>query len=170
MPFVPISIEDYIKIHLKSNPSEKEAECRRLLKATLEDFKNGVKCYCGNDIWVIGSAMVGNMCFTCITGEATPDADYEIDQAMKKNANVQGRRHIDSLLSTKFGGLFGDDGYEINTDLIGKPSLCLTCVHDDGPDDELLCAMNRNEQKDQDDFICGAYEAKYDSSDDSLPF
>jgi hypothetical protein len=33
---------------------------------------------------VIGSAVVGNACFTCITGEAMPDNEYEIDEACEK--------------------------------------------------------------------------------------
>jgi hypothetical protein len=44
--------------------------------------KRRVTCRCGNPIWVIGSAVVGNACFTCITGEALPDDDFEIDEAM----------------------------------------------------------------------------------------
>ena len=31
---------------------------------------------------VPGSAFAGNACFTCITGEAYPDGDYEIDEAI----------------------------------------------------------------------------------------
>jgi hypothetical protein len=40
-----------------------------------------VKCDCGNSLWVIGSAVAGNACFTCITHESVPDKDYEIDEA-----------------------------------------------------------------------------------------
>jgi len=40
---------------------------------------------CDNDIWVIGSAVVGNSCFACITGESMPDSDYEIDATVEKN-------------------------------------------------------------------------------------
>ena len=79
--FIPISIEDYVKLHLKSNPKDSRKEITNYLEATLKDYKDGVKCACGNPIWVIGSAMAGNFCFTCITGEAYPDDDYEIDKA-----------------------------------------------------------------------------------------
>jgi len=34
---------------------------------------------------VIGSAFVGNACFTCITGEADPSDDYEIAEACDKS-------------------------------------------------------------------------------------
>ena len=39
-------------------------------------------CECGEPIWVIGSAVAGHACFTCITGEATPSGDYEIDEVL----------------------------------------------------------------------------------------
>jgi hypothetical protein len=85
--FVPISIDEYVKKHLKINPLENEKDLRKFLNTALAAFKRGVKCYCGNDIWVIGSAMAGNSCFTCITGESFPDKDYEIDEALPKNVN-----------------------------------------------------------------------------------
>lgn len=83
MGFVSISIDKYIKKHLASNPSENEKDLKKRLNSALNDYKNGVKCTCGNNIWVIGSASVGNGCFTCITGESYPDSDYEIDSAIK---------------------------------------------------------------------------------------
>ncbi len=65
--------------HDEPGTSRKEIETG--LEAALKDYKSGVKCDCGNPIWVIGSAITGNACFTCITGEAVPDSDYEIDEA-----------------------------------------------------------------------------------------
>lgn len=67
------------------------------LKSALKDYRNRIKCSCGNDIWVIGSAVVGNSCFTCITGESEPTDDYEIDSAIKKQADRKGQRHIDKM-------------------------------------------------------------------------
>ncbi len=68
MGFKKISIEKYVELHLKSNPSENKNDLEKRLKSALEDYRNRIKCSCGNDIWVIGSAAVGNTCFTCITG------------------------------------------------------------------------------------------------------
>jgi hypothetical protein len=80
--FVPISIEEYVELHLKDNPDTSREEITLALKDALEDYKRGAKCpNCGNSIWVIGSAFAGNACFTCITGEAFPEDDYEIDEA-----------------------------------------------------------------------------------------
>lgn len=89
MAFIPISKEKYIKIHLKSNPSMKENEIRQALNTALKAYKNGEKCNCGNDIWVIGAAFVGNRCFTCITGESDPSDDYELKEAIIKNQSIR---------------------------------------------------------------------------------
>ncbi|WP_339925623.1 hypothetical protein [uncultured Cyclobacterium sp.] len=160
MEFTPISIKEYVKKHLKNNPSENEKDLRKRLEAALADYKEGVKCSCGNDIWVIGSATVGNSCFTCITGESDPNNDYEIESAIIKRISVRGRRHIDDIPPSEINGFFDDDGYEISTDLIQKPSLCITCVHNDNPQEEILCNLTRIDQKDAKEFICFGYKER----------
>ena len=112
MSFTPISIKEYVKKHLKNNLSENEKDLRKRLHTALADYKRGVKCSCGNDIWVIGAATVGNSCFTCITGESDPNNDYEIESAINKN-NTPGRRHIDEIRPAQIAGFFDNDGYEI---------------------------------------------------------
>ena len=84
MGFKPISIVEYVKMHMENNPNENEKDLRERLDAALADYQKGEKCSCGMDIWVIGSASVGNSCFTCITGESFPTADYEIESAIRK--------------------------------------------------------------------------------------
>jgi len=158
MGFISISIDKYIKKHLENNPSVNEKDLKKRLNSALADYNNGVKCSCGNDIWVSGSASVGNGCYTCITGESSPEGDFEIDSAIKKLESTMGRRHIDQMDKTQIHGFFDDDGYEINTELIKKPSLCLTCVYNEFPKEEILCIMNRYDQKDEKEFKCGAYE------------
>jgi hypothetical protein len=160
MGFVPITTDKYVAMHLENNPTEKEADLRKRLESALNDYKNGIKCSCGNDIWVIGSVSVGNSCFTCITGESHPTDDYEIDSAIKKRENKKGRRHIDDIDPTKIAGFFDDDGYEINSDLIKKPTLCLICKNDDNPEEEMLCNMTRFDQKDDNEFKCFAFNKK----------
>ncbi len=158
MGFKRISIDKYIKLHLKNNPTENKVDLERRLKNALKDYREGVKCSCGNDIWVIGSASVGNSCFTCITGESMPVDDYEIESAITKRENRIGQRHIGEINPKEIHGFFDDDGYEINSDLIKKPTLCLTCIHDDDPNEESLCNMNRFDQKDDKEFKCFAYK------------
>jgi hypothetical protein len=81
--FAPISIEEYVDLHLRSNPEDTREDVTARLRSALQDHHRGVRCSCGNPIWVIGSAVMGNACFTCITGEAVPYEDYEIDQAIE---------------------------------------------------------------------------------------
>jgi hypothetical protein len=79
--FTPISIEAFVSKHLKSNPHEDRDSITASLKDALDAYKRGVTCSCGASLWVIGSAVSGYGCFTCITGEVVPDSDYEIDEA-----------------------------------------------------------------------------------------
>jgi hypothetical protein len=81
--FAPISIEEYVSLHVKNNPDEDRELLERNLKEALVYALSGKKCECGNVIWVIGAAYAGYQCFTCITGEASPDNDYEIDQHIR---------------------------------------------------------------------------------------
>jgi hypothetical protein len=57
-------------------------------------------------------------------------------------------------------GYYDDDGTRINPELIVKPSLCLSCKHENDPSQEMLCTLNRMDQQNEDDFKCGAYEKK----------
>lgn len=90
MEFVPISIDKFVTLHLRRNPNWNKSELERSLKLALNDYKSGIKCGCGNDIWVIGSAFTGRGCFTCITGESDPSGDYEIRGADIKTIGVSG--------------------------------------------------------------------------------
>jgi len=81
--FTPICIENYVVRHARSNRDDEPEDVPKWLERVLRDHKAGVRCRCGNPLWVIGSAVAGNACFTCITGEARPYSDFEIDEAMK---------------------------------------------------------------------------------------
>jgi hypothetical protein len=104
------------------------------------------------------SAFVGNGCFTCITGESMSIDDYEIDSAIKKRENRNGQSRINDMKPNATHGFFDDDGYEINTDLIKKPTLCMACVHDNDPNEEPLCNMTRFHQQEESEFKCFAYK------------
>ncbi len=80
--FVPISFDRYVDLHVQSNPSVDRAEFAHRLRQAVDARKAGARCACGAFIWAIGSADAGAACFTCITGEAWPDSDYEIDEAL----------------------------------------------------------------------------------------
>ena len=77
--FTPISIDKFVRIHLKKNPDENEKVLRIRIEAALDDYNNGVKCQCGKDIWIVGSASAPFACFSCISGKDHPRGDYEIE-------------------------------------------------------------------------------------------
>ncbi|MBC8552207.1 MAG: hypothetical protein H8D23_21460 [Candidatus Brocadiales bacterium] len=56
---------------------------------------------------------------------------------------------------------FDDDGNEINPDLISKPSLCVSCLKDEDPKEEMRCNLNRLDQQGEADFECFAYKSKH---------
>ena len=89
--FVPIRLEDYVRLHLESNPGGDGADLRARLRLALRAYAAGRRCQCGEPIWVIGSAEAGLACFTCITGEAAPSDDYEIDEACVEPGADAGR-------------------------------------------------------------------------------
>ena len=155
----PISIDQFVKIHLKKNPNDSEKALKERIEAVLDYYKNGIKCRCGKDIWIVGSATSPFGCFSCITGKDHPRGDYEIVSALEKRDN-DGRRHIDEMDPRKISGIFDDDGYEIRRNTIKMQPLCLTCIKNNKDDweDDVLCNLNRNEQADEKEFKCGAYE------------
>ena len=57
-------------------------------------------------------------------------------------------------------GYFDDDGTELNPDLVPLPSLCLLCVNEDDPSQEVLCNLTRLDQRDEAAFQCFAYKPK----------
>ena len=92
MAFIPISMEKFIPLHLSSNPTYTRADVESRLEAALAAHKAGTRCDCGNPIWVIGSAEAGNACFTCITGDAFPTDDYELEEALSSQRPERRRR------------------------------------------------------------------------------
>lgn len=85
--FEPISIRKYVELYVNNNPSENKKDVEERLRDVLGAALSGRKCECGNPIWVVGGAEAGYYCFTCITGEAVPDDDYEIDEHLSFIAN-----------------------------------------------------------------------------------
>jgi hypothetical protein len=80
--FTPISIEKFADIVAKNNKDQEKTNIIKQIKSTLKDLESGKLCDCGNPIWVAGSALAGNACFTCITGETEASKDFEIIEAM----------------------------------------------------------------------------------------
>jgi hypothetical protein len=53
---------------------------------------------------------------------------------------------------------YDDDGTEVNPDLIPKPNLCLICRKEDDENEEILCALTRLDQREDQEFKCFAFE------------
>lgn len=154
MNFVSISIRKYIELYLKNNPEENEKDIKDNLLKALKDFKSGNKCGCGNDIWVIGSSVAGNGCFTCITGGTDSSEDFEIENALPKTLNT-----LKGTIKTM--GYFDNDGNEFNPDLYPTPNLCLSCKKNENSKEDMICNLTRMDQLDEKEFKCFAYENKY---------
>ena len=54
---------------------------------------------------------------------------------------------------------FDKDGGELNPDLVVKPPLCISCIKNDDPSEEVFCILNRLGQQETDTFHCSAYSA-----------
>jgi hypothetical protein len=77
--FTKISVDNFIEKYKMNNPKEDLKQLRNDLLYFKQMKSEGAKCTCGNPIWVIGSAISGKGCFTCITGESDFSNDYEIE-------------------------------------------------------------------------------------------
>lgn len=93
--FIPIEFENYIERHLEINPNDNPAEIRIALLSMLQEHHKGTQCAsCGKPLWVIGSAISGRLaCFSCLSGEPSPDDDYELLEAcgtVKITDNLEG--------------------------------------------------------------------------------
>ena len=76
-----ISKDAYVDLFLKANPSDARRDVVARLDDAIAAHRDGKRCSCGAEIWIVGSAEAGYGCFTCITGESTPDNDYEIEDS-----------------------------------------------------------------------------------------
>ena len=77
--FTPIPLDEYIEKHVQANPNVSRQDIKERLEFAIAEYRAGKRCSCGGNIWIIGSAEVGLACFTCITGDAYPSDDYEIE-------------------------------------------------------------------------------------------
>ena len=59
-----------------------------------------------------------------------------------------------------YNGFYSDDGELINPEGIPLPGLCILCqsyqMYD--PEEDLLCQMNRYDQRHDREFNCGVFE------------
>lgn len=57
-------------------------------------------------------------------------------------------------------GFYNDDGTKIDPESVPIPGLCVICrkYQIDDWEENMLCTLNRNDQRDEPDFKCGAFE------------
>ena len=63
-------------------------------------------------------------------------------------------------MENEIDGFYLDDGTKVDPNLIPKPSLCISCIKDDDPSEEVLCTLTRIDQRDDPEFKCYAYRPK----------
>ncbi|MDA3880744.1 MAG: UPF0158 family protein [Prolixibacteraceae bacterium] len=61
----------------------------------------------------------------------------------------------------EMNGLFNDDGSRIDPETVPTPSLCMTCksFYTGDAEENILCILNRSDQKGEPDFKCYAYKS-----------
>jgi len=77
--FTKISVDSFIEKYKLNNSKSDLNKLKKNILYFRQLKKDGVKCSCGNSLWIIGSAVSGKGCFTCITGETDASDDYEIE-------------------------------------------------------------------------------------------
>lgn len=55
-----------------------------------------------------------------------------------------------------------DNGEELNPNLISKPDMCTTYRKDEDENEEIVCNLNRLDQACDKEFICYAYESRFE--------
>ncbi|PKR81275.1 hypothetical protein CW751_05500 [Brumimicrobium salinarum] len=147
-----------------NNPSTNEAELRHNLEKTLRDYNKNIKCSCGKDIWVIGSASLGNGCYTCLTGEELPTVNYELDSVVAQETpfteadaftvNDWDDFDLDFLGE---GNYYDDDGTKIDPNSYPTPKMCLSCKNFILKSQKVLCTLNKIGKEPGEEFECGDY-------------
>jgi len=65
-------------------------------------------------------------------------------------------------MNEPINGIYDDDDNKINPNFLPVPGLCITCKSYDAADweENVLCALNRHDQRHDTGFKCEAYEKK----------
>jgi len=56
---------------------------------------------------------------------------------------------------------YHDEGTELDLADVPMPRMCLLCEKKDLPEEEILCNLNRLDQRDSSEFKCGAFVSLY---------
>lgn len=69
---------------------------------------------------------------------------------------------LDAIVSEGINGFYDDDGNKIDMHSVPVPGLCIICrkYQTEDKEENLLCDMNRYDQRNETDFRCGAFEKR----------
>ena len=56
---------------------------------------------------------------------------------------------------------YDDDGNELDPTAVPLRRMCLMCEKKDDPNEEILCNLNRLDQREEKEFKCGAFVSLY---------
>ncbi len=96
-------------------------------------------------------------------------APSEFEAWIKKQGFDNDDRELDDIFGVSenndpakdfVGGFFNDDGTRFDPESVAIPSLCIVCksYYVEDPEEKFLCMMNRNDQRNDPNFICGAFK------------
>jgi len=63
---------------------------------------------------------------------------------------------------------FDDDGNELDPTGVPMPKMCMMCEKRDDPNEEILCNLNRLDQRNKKEFRCGAFVSLYGALIDDI--
>ena len=63
---------------------------------------------------------------------------------------------------------YDDDGNELDPATVQMPQMCLMCEKKDDPDEEILCNLNRLDQRNDKTFKCYAFVSLYGALIDDI--
>ncbi|CAN5567277.1 hypothetical protein BH10ACI3_BH10ACI3_23250 [soil metagenome] len=63
---------------------------------------------------------------------------------------------------------YDDDGNELDPLDLARPQMCTLCEKNDDADEEILCNLNRLDQRDEPVFKCGAFVSLYGALIDDI--
>lgn len=85
---------------------------------------------------------------------------HYLENHVKELINLEVEKDGNPDFQQEYNGFYDDDGTKIDPDSVPVPSLCVICKSHqvDDWEENLLCLMNRNDQRNEKDFKCGAFE------------
>ena len=63
---------------------------------------------------------------------------------------------------------FDDNGNELDPEVVPMPQMCTMCEKKDDPDEEILCNLNRLDQRGEPEFKCGVFVGLYGPLNDDI--